>query len=66
MQDVIAMSTEQKNDGVGARVAEERKLAGWTQARLASEANVSTSLVKAVEQGRDPPRLPSSPPAGAR
>ncbi|WP_058854699.1 helix-turn-helix domain-containing protein [Nocardia jinanensis] len=48
------MSTEQKNDGVGARVAEERKLAGWTQARLASTANVSTSLVKAVEQGRAP------------
>lgn len=48
------MSTEQKNDGVGARVAEERKLVGWTQARLASEANVSTSLVKAVEQGRAP------------
>lgn len=48
------MSTQQKNDGVGARVAEERKLAGWTQARLASEANVSHSLVKAVEQGRAP------------
>lgn len=48
------MSTEQKTDGVGARVAEERKLIGWTQARLATEANVSASLVKAVEQGRAP------------
>jgi transcriptional regulator with XRE-family HTH domain len=48
------MSTEQKNHGVGTRVAEERKLAGWTQARLAAEAHVSTSLVKAVEQGRAP------------
>lgn len=48
------MSTEQKNGGVGVRVAEERKLVGWTQARLAAEANVSVSLVKAVEQGRAP------------
>ncbi|MGW1743642.1 helix-turn-helix domain-containing protein [Nocardia sp. NPDC001965] len=48
------MSTEQKNHGVGTHVAEERELAGWTQARLAAEAHVSTSLVKAVEQGRAP------------
>ncbi|WP_280401334.1 helix-turn-helix domain-containing protein [Nocardia carnea] len=48
------MTTMQIDTGVGARVAEERKLAGWTQARLASEANVSVSLVRAVEQGRSP------------
>lgn len=43
--------------GVGQRVAEERKLEGWTQAKLAREANVSGSLVSAVEQGR----VPASP-----
>ncbi|GAA5069438.1 helix-turn-helix domain-containing protein [Nocardia callitridis] len=40
--------------GIGERVAEERKLAGWTQSRLAIEANVSVSLVRKVEQGRSP------------
>lgn len=40
--------------GVGQRVAEERKLAGWTQLKLAREAMVSVSLVRAVEQGRAP------------
>jgi len=40
--------------GVGARVAEERKLAGLTQRQLASRANVSISLIRAVEQGRAP------------
>ncbi|MGH3889784.1 MAG: helix-turn-helix domain-containing protein [Pseudonocardiaceae bacterium] len=40
--------------GVGQRVAEERKLAGWTQIKLAREAMVSVSLVRAVEQGRAP------------
>ena len=40
--------------GVGQRVAEERKLAGWTQVKLAHEALVSVSLVRAVEQGRAP------------
>lgn len=40
--------------GVGSRVAEERKLAGLTQQQLAARANVSTSLVRAVEQGRSP------------
>lgn len=40
--------------GVGQRVAEERKLAGWTQVKLAREAMVSVSLVRAVEQGRAP------------
>jgi transcriptional regulator with XRE-family HTH domain len=43
--------------GVGQRVAEERKLAGWTQVKLAREASVSVSLVRAVEQGR----VPASP-----
>ena len=40
--------------GVGQRVAEERKLAGWTQVKLARQALVSVSLVRAVEQGRAP------------
>ncbi|MDQ3153098.1 MAG: helix-turn-helix transcriptional regulator, partial [Actinomycetota bacterium] len=40
--------------GVGRRVAEERKLAGLTHAQLATHANVSTSLIKVVEQGRSP------------
>lgn len=40
--------------GVGARVAEERKLAGLTQRQLATCANVSISLIRAVEQGRAP------------
>lgn len=40
--------------GVGGRVAEERKLAGLTQQQLGTRANVSTSLVRAVEQGRSP------------
>ena len=44
-------------EGVGRRVRAVRKLAGWTQERLAQEAHVSTSLVKAVEQGR----MPASP-----
>jgi transcriptional regulator with XRE-family HTH domain len=40
--------------GVGGRVAEERKLAGLTQQQLATRANVSTSLIRAVEQGTRP------------
>ncbi|MFT7837329.1 helix-turn-helix domain-containing protein [Saccharothrix sp. BKS2] len=40
--------------GLGSRVAQERKLKGWTQAALAQRAHVSISLVKAVEQGRAP------------
>jgi len=40
--------------GVGRRVADARKLAGWTQAELARRAVVSVSLVRAVEQGRAP------------
>lgn len=43
--------------GVGARVAERRKLAGLTQPQLADRANVSASLVRQVEQGR----VPASP-----
>ena len=48
------MDAEEQITGVGARVAEERKLAGWTQVKLAREACVSVSLVRAVEQGRAP------------
>lgn len=45
-------------DGVGRRVRAARKLApGLTQAALATRMHVSTSLVKAVEQGR----VPASP-----
>ena len=40
--------------GIGRRVVEERELAGLTQVELAREANVSVSLVSAVEQGRAP------------
>jgi transcriptional regulator with XRE-family HTH domain len=40
--------------GVGRRVADARKLAGWTQTELARRAAVSASLVRAVEQGRAP------------
>jgi transcriptional regulator with XRE-family HTH domain len=40
--------------GVGARVAEERKLGGLTQHQLATRASVSVSLIRAVEQGRAP------------
>ncbi|MFE3983754.1 helix-turn-helix domain-containing protein [Nocardia tengchongensis] len=38
--------------GVGERVAEARKLKGWTQSRLAMESGLSPSLISAVEQGR--------------
>jgi transcriptional regulator with XRE-family HTH domain len=40
--------------GAGARVTEERKLAGLTQYQLATRASVSVSLIRAVEQGRAP------------
>lgn len=40
--------------GVGQRVAEMRKILGWSQPRLATESHVSVSLVRAVEQGRAP------------
>ncbi|UFS94134.1 helix-turn-helix domain-containing protein [Nocardia huaxiensis] len=38
--------------GVAERVAQARKLKGWTQSRLAIETGLSTSLISAVEQGR--------------
>lgn len=40
--------------GIGARVAELRKLHGLTQAQLAHRAHVSLSLVRKVEQGSAP------------
>ncbi len=40
--------------GIGARVAERRKLNGLTQAQLAHRAHVSLSLVRKVEQGSAP------------
>lgn len=45
---------EDDTAGVGGRVADARKLAGWTQTELARRAAVSVSLVRAVEQGRAP------------
>ncbi|WP_405135216.1 helix-turn-helix domain-containing protein [Nocardia sp. NBC_01388] len=41
-----------ESTGVGERVAQARKLKGWTQARLSMETALSTSLISAVEQGR--------------
>lgn len=46
--------TGSDNGGVAARVAEARKLAGLTQSQLAMRANVSLSLLRKVEQGRNP------------
>lgn len=43
--------------GVGLRVAERRRLAGWTQPQLAEYAKTSASLVRKVEQGK----VPASP-----
>ncbi|MFF0607771.1 helix-turn-helix domain-containing protein [Nocardia tengchongensis] len=40
--------------GVGASVSEHRKLRGLSQPQLAALANISTSLVRQVEQGRTP------------
>ena len=42
-------------NGVGGRVAEQRKLRGLTQAQLSQRAHVSLSLVRKVEQGSVPP-----------
>ncbi|WP_280492847.1 helix-turn-helix domain-containing protein [Nocardia asiatica] len=39
---------------VGQRIAAERKLAGLDQRRLARQASYSLSMLKAVEQGREP------------
>lgn len=49
--------SEGDQDGIGARVAEHRKLRGLTQAQLSQRSHVSVSLVRAVEQGR----VPASP-----
>ncbi|WP_405494947.1 helix-turn-helix domain-containing protein [Nocardia sp. NBC_00511] len=38
--------------GVGERVAQARKLKGWSQARLALESHLSVSLISKVEGGR--------------
>lgn len=57
---------DQAHSGVGRRVRVARKLApGLTQAALANRMHVSTSLVKAVEQGRAP-ASPSFVAAAAR
>lgn len=53
----VRMRSDATNDGVAARVAEARKLAGLTQAQLAMQAHLSLSLVKKVEQGS----VPASP-----
>lgn len=39
---------------VGERIAVERKIAGLGQRQLAARANYSVSMIKAVEQGREP------------
>ncbi|MBL1077018.1 helix-turn-helix transcriptional regulator [Nocardia sp. 2] len=39
---------------VGERISAERKLAGLTQTQLANRAGYSASMVRAVEQGREP------------
>lgn len=45
---------EHSSLGVGERVAQQRKLSGFTQAQLARRAHVSLSLVRKVEQGSAP------------
>ncbi|MEU6586410.1 helix-turn-helix transcriptional regulator [Nocardia sp. NPDC046763] len=40
--------------GVAERVAQARKLKGWSQPRLAMETQISVALIRAVEQGRRP------------
>ncbi|MFE7743398.1 helix-turn-helix domain-containing protein [Nocardia sp. NPDC057455] len=42
------------SDSVGQRIASERKIAGLSQRALASRAAYSLSMLKAVEQGREP------------
>ncbi|WP_040793080.1 helix-turn-helix domain-containing protein [Nocardia paucivorans] len=42
------------SENVGQRIAAERKIAGLSQRALASRAAYSLSMVKAVEQGREP------------
>ncbi|MCS7475923.1 helix-turn-helix domain-containing protein [Umezawaea endophytica] len=48
------MPTDEGLDWAGKRVSAQRKLRGLSQQQLADAANVSKSLVKAVEQGRVP------------
>ncbi|MBF6220245.1 helix-turn-helix transcriptional regulator [Nocardia abscessus] len=43
-----------QESGVGDKVRIARKLAGWSQEKLAREANFSASLVRKVERGRAP------------
>jgi len=42
------------DEGIGARLATERKIRGLTQQQLAARAHVSLSLIQAVEQGQRP------------
>jgi transcriptional regulator with XRE-family HTH domain len=51
MECVMTMTQE---SGVGDKVRLARKLAGWSQEKLAREANFSASLVRKVERGRAP------------
>jgi transcriptional regulator with XRE-family HTH domain len=51
MGSVMTMTQE---SGVGDKVRIARKLAGWSQEKLAREANFSASLVRKVERGRAP------------
>lgn len=51
MGSVMTMTQE---FGVGEKVRVARKLAGWSQEKLAQEANFSASLVRKVERGRAP------------
>ncbi|MGY2036504.1 MULTISPECIES: helix-turn-helix domain-containing protein [Nocardia] len=51
MGTVMTMTQE---SGVGDKVRIARKLAGWSQEKLAREANFSASLVRKVERGRAP------------
>lgn len=44
-----------QDQSVGRRVAATRRLAGWTQEKLAQEAHISVSLVSQVERGKTPP-----------
>ncbi|MEU6561932.1 helix-turn-helix domain-containing protein [Nocardia nova] len=49
------MITVAQNQSVGTRVAATRRLAGWTQQKLAQQAHVSASLISQVERGVAPP-----------
>lgn len=43
-----------REGGIGARVAQIRRLGGLTQKELAERANISVGLIRSVEQGRAP------------